>query len=125
MEKYESVVIEKTGIRAIIGKSTMGEKTLEALQRFGGVHLSKIGIYGSILASKITKVIGVHFLEELGPIECTWVMEATEFGPFFLDMDAHGNHFYPRIYSEAQKRLKQIYNRFSIPADFDCASKSK
>lgn len=115
MEKYESLVIEKLGLRAIIGKSTMGRKTLEALKRFGCVHLSKIGIYGSVLASKVSKVIDVHYIDELGPIECTWVMEAKDFGPFFVDMDTHGNNFYAKIQARARRRLEEVHRRFSIP----------
>ena len=123
MEKYANRVIEMTGVRAIIGKSTMGLKTLEALARFGCVHLSKIGIYGSVLASKVSRVIDVHFFDDLGPIECTWVMEAGELGPFFVDMDTHGENFFSRIDSRARERLKQVYRRFSISDEFTYTSK--
>jgi fumarate hydratase subunit beta len=113
-EKYAADVISKTGLRALIGKGTMGSKTSTAMEKYGCVHLAKIGIYGNILASKVTKVIGVYNLELLGPIECTWVMEVKDFGPFFVDIDAHGGNFFENLKRETQEKLFSIYQRFSI-----------
>jgi len=117
-EKYEAEVISKLGLRAIVGKGSMGSKTMEAMKKFRCVHLAKIGIYGNILASKITQVLGVYGLDELGPIECTWVMEAKDFGPFFVDIDAQGRNFFENLKRKTQGKLISAYQRFSIREGF-------
>ena len=117
-ERYTADVIPKIGLRALIGKGTMGAMTAEAMGKFTCVHLAKIGIYGNILASRITKVLGVYDLELLGPIECTWVMEVKNFGPFFVDIDAKGRSFFDGVKSETRKKLSSVYKHFSISKEF-------
>jgi tartrate/fumarate subfamily iron-sulfur-dependent hydro-lyase beta chain len=108
-EKPAAEVIRTLGLRAIVGKGSMGEKTVAAMKACGCVHLSKIGISGNILASRITRILGVHGLRTLGPIECTWVMEVRDFGPFLVDIDAHGRNFFEKIDRSTQKRLVAAY----------------
>jgi tartrate/fumarate subfamily iron-sulfur-dependent hydro-lyase beta chain len=117
-EKYAADLIPKLGLRALIGKASMGPRTAEAMKNHGCVHLAKIGIYGNALASKIIKVLGVYGMEELGPIECTWVMEAKNFGPFFVDIDARGQNLFENLKRETREKLTSAYRRFSIPEDF-------
>ena len=68
MNKYGAFIIERLGLRAIIGKGTMGLNVQKAMKKHKCVHLSKIGIYGNALASKVYEVTGVHYIEELGPV---------------------------------------------------------
>uniref|UniRef100_UPI0020C0E0F9 fumarate hydratase C-terminal domain-containing protein n=1 Tax=Lysinibacillus sp. D4A3_S15 TaxID=2941227 RepID=UPI0020C0E0F9 len=42
-EPYQSDIMKKFGIRAVIGKGGMGPKTLKALNEHGGVYLNAIG----------------------------------------------------------------------------------
>jgi fumarate hydratase class I len=42
-EPYQAGIIEKFGIRAVIGKGGMGEKTRLACEKFGCVYLHAIG----------------------------------------------------------------------------------
>jgi L(+)-tartrate dehydratase beta subunit len=113
-EKYTSEVVSKLGLRAIIGKGSMGPKTLEAMRDYRCVHLAKIGIYGNILASKVTRVLGVYGLEEMGPIECTWVLDVKDFGPFLVDIDAHGRNFFEDLKRTTQEKLVSTYRKFAI-----------
>jgi tartrate/fumarate subfamily iron-sulfur-dependent hydro-lyase beta chain len=113
-EKLEAEVIGTLGLRAIVGKGSMGEKTMEAMKAYQCVHLSKIGISGNLLASKITRILGVHGLAALGPIECTWVMEVRDFGPFLVDIDAQGRNFFEKIHQSTRKRLVAAYKRLCL-----------
>jgi tartrate/fumarate subfamily iron-sulfur-dependent hydro-lyase beta chain len=118
-ERYGGAVVRKLGLRTLIGKTTMGPGTAEALSEVGGVHLTKIGICGNQLASQVTKVHGVHFLEELGKTEASWVLEVERFGPFFVDIDARGNNYFESLDAEAQARLRVIRQGLGIPHGFD------
>lgn len=117
-ERYGGDVVRKLGLRTLIGKTTMGPKTAEALRDIGGVHLTKIGICGNQLASQVTKVHGVHFLEELGKTEASWILEVERFGPFFVDIDARGNNYFETLDADAQARLNAIRHELGIPDGF-------
>jgi len=117
-ERYGGDVVRKLGLRTLIGKTTMGPRTAEALKEVGGVHLTKIGICGNQLASQVAKVHGVHFLEELGKTEATWVLEVRRFGPFFVDIDARGNNYFETLDADAQARLASIQRELEIPEHF-------
>jgi len=117
-EKYGGAVVKKLGIRAVIGKTTMGRETMAAMREVGCVHLSKIGIYGNVLASRIKRVVDVYFIEELGKTEATWVFDVDNFGPFFVDIDSYGNNYFQELDREVDQRFKNVYKRFGIPENF-------
>ncbi len=78
-EPYQTDFIEKTGIKAVIGKGNMGEKTLAGLRKNNAVYLHAIGGAATIYAKSITKVHDVHFLEEFGMPEALWELEIKDF----------------------------------------------
>ncbi|MGI6420366.1 MAG: fumarate hydratase C-terminal domain-containing protein [Thermoguttaceae bacterium] len=118
-ERYGGQVVRKLRLRALIGKTTMGPGTAAALRDVGGVHLSKIGICGNQLAPQVTKVHGVHFLDELGKTEATWVLEVQRFGPFFVDIDSRGNNYFETLEADTLSRIQSVYKELGIPGDFD------
>lgn len=114
-EKYSPAVIRKLQLRTLIGKTTMGPSTAQALKDTGGVHLSKIGICGNQISQQVLKVHSVHFLEELGKTEATWVFEVRGFGPFFVDIDAHGNNYFENLERQRRADLDEVYRQLGIP----------
>jgi len=117
-EKYGAAIIKRLGIRAIIGKTTMGRETMEMMKQFGAVHLTVVGIMGNLLANQVKKVLGVYFLEELGRTEATWVMELDKGGPFIVDIDTKGNNLFHQINQEVESKFKEFYRKFGIPEDY-------
>ena len=116
-ERYAADVIRKLNLRTSIGKTTMGRRTAETLRDVGGVHLTKIGICGNQLATQVTRVCDVHFLDELGKTEATWVFEVERFGPFFVDIDASGRNYFEELDEETKSRMGHVYRGLGIPED--------
>ncbi len=117
-ERYGGDVVRKLGLRALSGKTTMGPGTAEALREVGGVHLTKIGLCGNQLRRQVRKVLDVHFLEELGKTEATWVLDVERFGPFFVDMDASGRNYFEELDARVHDRLADAYRVLGVPPDF-------
>lgn len=117
-ERYGADVVRKFKLRTLIGKTTMGPATAEALAEVGGVYLSKIGLSGNALRDQVKKVHEVHFLEELGKTECTWIYEVDHFGPFFVAMDAEGRNYFQELSQEAESRMPEIEKALGIPHDY-------
>jgi tartrate/fumarate subfamily iron-sulfur-dependent hydro-lyase beta chain len=117
-ERYSPRVVRALGLRTLIGKTTMGPGTAEALREVGGVHLSKIGVCGNLLRRQVTRVMDVFFLDELGKTEATWVFEVERFGPFFVDIDAHGRNYFEDLDAQTRKRIRAVHAELGIPEDF-------
>lgn len=121
-ERYSADVVRKLKLRVLIGKTTMGRKTSDALKEVGGVHLTKIGVCGNQLMCQVKCVREVHFLQELGKTEATWIFEVEKFGPFFVDMDANGNNYFERMNEEVSKRFGIVNRDLGIPDDYTYTS---
>ena len=118
-ERYGADVVRKFSLRTLIGKTTMGPGTAQALKEVGGIYLSKIGLSGNALKDQVKKVHDVHFLDELGKTECTWIYEVDHFGPFFVAMDSEGNNYFEELAREAESKMPEIEKALGIPAGYD------
>lgn len=101
-EPYESKVIERYGIRGIIGKGGMGELTAEGLKRFGAVYLHAVGGAASLIAESVVKVKDVFMLEEFGMPEALWVIEVRNFVTV-VTMDSAGNSLHKGLMEKSSK----------------------
>jgi fumarate hydratase class I len=105
-EPYQATVIERYGVRAVIGKGGMGKQTLDALERFGAVYLNAIGGAAQYYARTVEKVLGVHLLE-LGIPEAMWHLRVKNFAAI-VTMDAHGNSLHADLERQTGALLEQL-----------------
>lgn len=110
MERFTPPLIEKYGVRAIIGKGGLYEKSLEAMRRYGAVYMAIVGGAASLETQQIKEVEAVYW-DHLHP-EALYKFRVKDFGPLTVAMDAHGNHLYFDVKEEAKQRLPEIYKRF-------------
>jgi fumarate hydratase class I len=103
-EPYQWQVIRDFGVRAVIGKGGMGQKTLDACREYGCVYLHGVGGAAQVLAECIKKVRGVSFLKEFGSPEAIWELEVENF-PVVVTMDSHGNSLHQEILAQSQAEL--------------------
>jgi tartrate/fumarate subfamily iron-sulfur-dependent hydro-lyase beta chain len=94
MEEFEDILLDHFGIRLIIGKGGMGERTRRALKKTGSVYAAFPGGAGVLAAEKITNVSQVYWFEELEMPEAVWILEVKEFGPLVVAMDSIGQSLY-------------------------------
>ena len=94
-EPYQADVIQKYGVRAVIGKGGMGAKTLAALKEFGAVYLNGIGGAAQYYARTVEEVLDVN-LVEFGIPEAMWHLRVNGF-PAIITMDAHGNSLHADV----------------------------
>jgi fumarate hydratase class I len=105
-EPYQAEVIERFGIKAVIGKGGMGAKTLQACKEHGCVYLHAIGGAAQIYAQCVEKVHGVH-LEQFGSPEAVWVLEVKDF-PAVVTMDAHGRSLHQEVADVSRGHLQEV-----------------
>jgi fumarate hydratase subunit beta len=89
VEPWQAEVIARYGVRGVLGKGGMGEATLAALSEHGAAYLHPSGGLAVTLARRVTRVVAVHLLDELGVTDAIWEIEVEAF-PAVVTMDAHG-----------------------------------
>jgi fumarate hydratase class I len=103
-EPYQGQIIRDFGLRAVIGKGGMGEKTLDACKQHGCVYLHAIGGAAQVLAERIQCVPNVYFMERFGAPEAIWEFEVVNF-PAVVTMDSHGHSLHKEIFAASQAEL--------------------
>ena len=103
-EPYQAEIIKQFGIRGVIGKGGMGDKTLAACKEFGCVYFHAVGGAAQVLAECVKKVRNVYFLEKFGSPEAIWELEMDNF-PAVVTMDSHGNSLHKEVFAASQAEL--------------------
>lgn len=103
-EPYQGQIIKEFGLRGVIGKGGMGERTLAACKEHGCVYLHAVGGAAQVLAETIKSVRNVYLLEKFGAPEAIWELEVEKF-PCVVTMDANGNSLHKEVFDASQKAL--------------------
>lgn len=108
LEMYTHKIIKEYGIRVIIGKGGMGDKTLKVLHNFGCIYLQAVSGAAVYLANRVEKVLDVCMLDEFGEAEAMWKLQVKDF-PVIVTMDTHNNSLYDEIRKRSILRANEIY----------------
>jgi len=103
-EPYQWQVIRDFGLRGVIGKGGMGERTLQACKEHGCVYLHAVGGAAQVLAECIKKVRNVHMMEQFGAPEAIWEFEVEQF-PAVVTMDSHMGSLHKEVFAASQAEL--------------------
>jgi fumarate hydratase subunit beta len=105
-EIYQADVIEHFGLRAVIGKGGMADKTLKACQDHGCVYLHAVGGAAPLIADTVKEVLEVYKLE-LGVPEAFWVIRVENL-PLVVTMDSHGGSLHAEVRAKSQQELARL-----------------
>ncbi len=113
MEKYEKEFMELTGVKLIIGKGGMGEKTTKACVENKVVHAVYPGGCAVVAADQVEELLDAEWLD-LGMPEAFYVMRVKEFGPLIISIDTQGNNLFEqnrRTFNERKvASLTELYD---------------
>ena len=103
-EPYQGQIIHDFGVRGVIGKGGMGDRTMQACRENGCVYLHAIGGAAQVLAECVKKVRNVYFEKEFGSPEAIWELEVADF-PAVVTIDAHGHSLHQEVFAASQAEL--------------------
>jgi fumarate hydratase class I len=103
-EPYQWQVIRDFGLRGVIGKGGMGDRTIAACKEYGCVYLHAVGGAAQVLAECIKRVPNVYFMQEFGAPEAIWEFAVVEF-PVIVTIDAHGNSLHKEVLAASKAEL--------------------
>ena len=112
MDRFTGGLLERYGVRAIIGKGGLSGESLKHFQQRGGGYLAITGGAAALETTQIEAIEAVWW-EDLMP-ECLWKFRVRGLGPLTVGMDSHGGNLYADVQAEAQRRLAEILARLGI-----------
>jgi fumarate hydratase subunit beta len=105
-EPYQADVIGHFGLRAVIGKGGMRDKTLAGCAEHGAVYLHAIGGAATLIAQAVKEVVNVYKLD-FGVPEAFWMIRVEDF-PAVVTMDSHGKSLHSEVLAASQKELDRL-----------------
>ena len=112
MERFTRPLMEKNGVRMIIGKGGLGDDSAKAFKDLGGVYLAIIGGTAALETTWIERILDVD-MDALNP-ESLWQFEIKDFGPLLVAMDAHGASLYDAVNDQARDRRAEALARMGV-----------
>jgi L(+)-tartrate dehydratase beta subunit len=100
MERFTRPLMEREGVRIIIGKGGLRKGSLDAFRELGGCYLAIIGGTAALETTWIEAIEDVD-LDDLNP-ESLWKFRIKDFGPLLVAMDSQGGS----LYAEVQKKVE-------------------
>lgn len=102
MERFTRPLMQRCGVRLIVGKGGLREDSLAAFGEQGGAYLAIIGGTAALETTWIEAIEDVD-LDDLNP-ESLWQFRVRDFGPLLVAMDSHGASLYSEVRRHAQGR---------------------
>jgi len=106
MERFTGPLMQRDGVRIIIGKGGMGQGTLDAFRELGGAYLAVVGGAAALETTWIESIEDVD-MDDLHP-ESLWKFRIKGFGPLLVTMDSHGGSLHSDVTAAAMSRRDAI-----------------
>jgi L(+)-tartrate dehydratase beta subunit len=114
MERFTRPLMERNGVRLIVGKGGLREASAAAFQDLGGAYLAIIGGTAALETTWIEQIEDVD-MDDLNP-ESLWKFRIRDFGPLLVAMDSHGQSLYTVVQQEAQSRRAKVLASLGVKA---------
>ena len=112
MERFTRPLMEREGVRIIIGKGGLRDDSAQAFAELGGAYLAVIGGAAALETTWITAIEDVD-MDDLNP-ESLWRFAIRDFGPLIVGMDAHGGSLYRDVQASVEARRAAVLARMGV-----------
>ncbi len=106
MDRFVPGLLERYGVRAIVGKGGLLQGSIDAMQRLGGVYLAIVGGAAALETLQIEEIEQVWW-EDLMP-ECLWKFRVRDFGPLIVAIDSRGQSLYQQVQRQVAERIQGL-----------------
>ena len=112
MERFTRPLMERMGVRLVVGKGGLGAASLAAFRELGGAYLAVIGGTAALETTWIEAIEDVD-LDDLNP-ESLWKFRVHGFGPLLVAMDSHGESLYAAVDRKARARRENTLVQLGV-----------
>jgi L(+)-tartrate dehydratase beta subunit len=112
MDRFTEGLLRDHGVRAILGKGGLSQRSAELMKQYGAVYLSVTGGAAAMETLQIEEIENV-FWEDLMP-ECIWQIRFKGFGPLTVGIDAHGGNLQMDVQAQANAKAAEIMKKMGL-----------
>jgi L(+)-tartrate dehydratase beta subunit len=112
MDRFTEGLLRDYGVRAILGKGGLSQRSAELMQQYGAVYLSVTGGAAAMETLQIEEIEKAYW-EDLMP-ECIWQFRFKGFGPLTVGIDAHGGNLQLDVQTQATQKAAEILQKMGI-----------
>jgi L(+)-tartrate dehydratase beta subunit len=112
MERFTRPLMEKQGVRLVVGKGGLGPASLAAFAEQGGAYLAVIGGTAALETTWVEAIEDVD-MDDLHP-ESLWKFRVRGFGPLLVAMDSHGGSLYAEVDTRARGNREGALGRLGV-----------
>jgi len=114
MERFTRPLMEREGVRLIIGKGGLRDGSSQAFAELGGAYLAIVGGTAALETTWIERIEEVD-LDDLNP-ESLWRFSIRDFGPLLVAMDSHGGSLYRTVQADNAARRAEVLASLGVKA---------
>jgi L(+)-tartrate dehydratase beta subunit len=112
MDRFTEGLLRDYGVRAILGKGGMSQRTAELMKQYGAVYLSVTGGAAAMETLQIEEIENVYW-EDLMP-ECIWQIRFKGFGPLTVGIDSHGGNLQMDVQNQANQKAAELLKKMGL-----------
>ena len=112
MERFTEPLMQRLGVRLVVGKGGLGPASLAAFGKLGGAYLALIGGTAALETTWVEAIEDVD-MDDLNP-ESLWKFRVKGFGPLLVAMDSHGGSLYSAVDGKARARRANALARLGV-----------
>jgi L(+)-tartrate dehydratase beta subunit len=112
MDRFTEGLLRDYGVRAILGKGGLSQKTAELMRQYGAVYLSVTGGAAATETLQIEEIEKVYW-EDLMP-ECIWQFRFKALGPMTVGIDTHGGNLQHDVQAQAQQKTAELLRKMGV-----------
>jgi L(+)-tartrate dehydratase beta subunit len=106
MDRFTEELLRDHGVRAILGKGGLSQRSADLMKQYGACYLSVTGGAAAMETKQIEEIENVYW-EDLMP-ECIWQIRFKGLGPLTVGIDAHGGNLQLEVQAQAQQKAQEL-----------------
>ncbi len=112
MDRFTEALLRDHGVRAILGKGGLSQRSTELMRQYGACYLSVTGGAAAMETLQIEEIEAVYW-EDLMP-ESIWQFRVKAFGPWTVGIDAKGRNLQDEVQSAAKTKMGELLAKMGV-----------
>jgi L(+)-tartrate dehydratase beta subunit len=112
MDRFTEGLLRDYGVRAILGKGGLSQRSADLMKQYGACYLSVTGGAAAMETLQIEEIEKAYW-EDLMP-ECIWQIRFNGLGPLTVGIDAQGGNLQADVQAQAQSKTEEILRRMGV-----------
>jgi len=113
VDRFTEGLLRDYGVRAILGKGGLSQRSAELMKQYGACYLSVTGGAAAMETLQIEEIEKVYW-EDLMP-ECIWRIRFKGLGPLTVGIDAQGGNLQFEVQAQAQRKTEELLRKMGVP----------